>query len=126
MDSESLGPVLMLNSSIKIYGESNIARYMNRLIQSSLTNTHQTEEWIDKCRNDVRTNANKYFSQLNKHLSTSVAFLSATEQPNIADYYNWSMIKQSNVKPNADWTALNQWLKRLQESDSFILLLSKC
>ena len=125
VESESLGPVLMLNSSTKIYGESNIGRYMNRLIESGLTNTIQTEEWIDKCRNDLGTNVNKHLTRLNERLST-VDFLSATERPNIADYYNWSMIKQSNVKFNAEWTALNQWLKRLEESDSFILLLTAC
>jgi len=113
MESEALGPVLNLNSTTKIYGESNIVRFLNRL--TGCESNSQSDNWMDKCTNCLllsRSNTASYLTALNKFLE-SAKFLSSNSQPDVADYYNWSIIKQLKCNLN-NLSNLSEWVRRIE------------
>ncbi len=123
MDSEVLGPVLNLNSTTKIYGESNIVRFLNRL--SGCESNVQIDNWMDKCTNSLllsRSNTTNYLTSLSKFLE-SAKFLSNNGQPGVADFYNWSIIKQLKCNLN-NLSSLSEWVRRIEGQQPLIQLIN--
>lgn len=121
-EEKQLGLVLTLpQSNKKIYGEANSFRYLNRLITQQDKQQQQNliiNDSIDKCTNEMRSNQTGYLNYLNKHLTTS-KYLTG-DKPTLADYYVWSQLKQLNLISGK----LNEWSKRLEESDAFVKVLN--
>ncbi len=120
-----LGPMLYINSTTSIYGESSILRYLNRLTKSPLESL-QSNDWIDNCTNLLVNQANKstYLNTLNKFfLDTKSKFLSAKDKPELADYYNWSVVKSLALK--TDQQGVQEWMLRLEATDSIFKLVNK-
>lgn len=111
--NESLGPVLTINSKSKVYGESNILRYLTRLVQANLV-TEKENDLMDRCTNLLlkKSDQKNYLASLLKCLSAS-EFLSG-KQSGLADLYAWSLLRQSNIK--SDTGKIFEWMNRVQES----------
>ena len=127
MENNNLGPVLNLNSTTKIYGEANIARYLNRLAESSEVLYQIDSDWIDICTNEllIGPKHENYLLRLNKYLETA-KHLSSSLQPSFCDIYNWSVIKQvSNQVETKNLNSLNDWIKRIEEANIIVKLINK-
>lgn len=128
MQNENLGPVMLLNNKTQIYGEAAILRYLNRFFKSSTNESFQSNDWMDKCTNElVQGDGLKYLSNLNENLIKSKdKFLASNDKPGLADYYNWASIKRMSSKVSKDkLTGINSWMQRLEETDLFIKLLNQ-
>lgn len=124
-ESAKLGPMLYVNSTTSIYGESSILRHLNRLAKSPLESMASCD-WMDNCTNLFVSQADKnaYMTHLSKYLvDTKSKFLSSNNKPELADYYNWSAIKSSSLKTSQP--GVKEWMLRLEETDSIFKLVNK-
>ena len=127
VDNNNLGPVLNLNSTTKIYGEANIARYLNRLAEPSEVLSQVESDWIDMCTNEILTapKHGNYLLRLNKYFETA-KFFSSSQQPSVCDIYNWSVIKQGTSQVETKkFNSLNDWIKRVEEASVIVKLINK-
>ena len=152
--NEKLGPMMNFSSdskSFRIFGEANIIRYFNRLINSvsddsAAAGVEQTDsfiinEWIDKCSNDLRlssssssnntNSSNKYLHELNKYFGTPKAtkFLASEKQYTIADLCTWSVLKQQLASVGLEVAAAKlvnviEWLKRIENVEPLVPVLN--
>lgn len=120
MQSENLGPVLLLNSTTKLYGEASIIRFISKLLKSPKESL-SSNDWIDRCTNNFLKEATgEYLNSLSTYFSDKSKFLSATDVPDVADFYNWSRVidLKSQLTPQ-----VNEWITRVESNDQFIKLL---
>ena len=123
-----------LNSfkSSPIYGESNVLRFLNRLLlqqgkenQLKSNQIALVDDLIDSCTNelknskDARLNAS-FLKNLNDRLNNS-KFLVLPNSVTIADIYIWSILKQKSTGSYENFRNLTQWLNNIQSIDLFQL-----
>ena len=120
VQSENLGPVLLLNSTTKLYGEASIIRFISKLLKSPKESL-SSNDWIDRCTNNFLKEATgEHLNSLSTYFSDKSKFLSATDVPDVADFYNWSRVidLKSQLTPQ-----VNEWITRVESNDQFIKLL---
>lgn len=120
MQTENLGPVLLLNSTTKLYGEASILRFLNKLLKSQKESL-SSNDWIDRCSNNFLKDSNgEHLKTLSTYFSSKTKFLSATDVPDVADIYNWSRVMDSKSQRTPQ---VNEWIQRVESNDQFIKLL---
>lgn len=119
MTDEKLGPVLILNSTTKIYGESNIIRFLHRLYDTKQSLDRDLDV-MDQCTNElvIKQQQPLYLTNLNTLLNkSSRRYLTFGEQPGDADLYVWSVLKQQ--KNQVDGNKFNKvmaWMQIVEAS----------
>jgi len=126
ISNESLGPEMVVVNTSSIYGEANILRYLNRLFRGASNLGSQSNDWIDKCTNQlVQKRSRDYLTYLNSKLTSGNSkFLVSGDKPGIEDYYNWSAIRSSGFEIK-NLAGIKEWFGRLEASDMFIRLLNE-
>ena len=120
VQSENLGPLLLLNSTTKLYGEASIIRFISKLLKSPKESL-SSNDWIDRCTNNfLKESTGEHLNSLSTYFSDKSKFLSATDVPDVADFYNWSRVidLKSQLTPQ-----VNEWITRVESNDQFIKLL---
>lgn len=130
--SSATGPVMSLANGGKIYGESNLLRYLHSLlpVKGQAKVDIAMDEWMDKCTNflsftsdSAKPNLNSYLSLLNVHLGKNQLVHTLNNQPSMADYYTWSSLVQSAKTVNASFKNVNEWLTKMEANYSLMQLI---
>ena len=127
MSDDKLGAVLTLNSTTKIYGESNIIRFMHRLYDTK-PQLDRDLDVMDQCTNElvIKQQQTKYLTQLNTLFGkSSRRYLAFGEQPGDADFYVWSVLKQMKSRVDEKkFGKVTEWMKVVEASIPMAQMIS--
>lgn len=119
LTDEKLGSVLILNSTTKIYGESNIIRFLHRLCNTN-PSLDRDLDIMDQCTNEllIKQQQNTYLTYLNNLLTkSSRRYLTFGEEAGSADFYVWSVLKQQKNKiDEKKFGKVVEWMKIVEAS----------
>jgi hypothetical protein len=120
------------SKSSPVYGESNILRFLSRLLldqsyEKSLKANQLAlaDDLIDSCTNEFKNSKeaelnNSFLKNLNEKLKNSKFFVLANSVT-IADIYIWSILKQKSNCSLNNFKNLSQWLNSIESIDLFQL-----
>ena len=124
-------PSMNLDSSKSstVYGESNILRFLSRLLQDqsyekSLSSVHLVDDLIDSCSNQLKNSKDaklnsSFLKSLNEILKKS-KFLVLDNSVTVADIYVWSVLKQrSKDDISKNFKSVGQWLYNIESIELF-------
>lgn len=114
------GPRMKLetSTSVAIQGEANILRYMERLMNKQALQP-EDNDLIDQCTNAFNSTNNR--SQFIKLLNDKLAkfkYLGNQNEPNLADIYVWSVLKQNQTLIKGE-KKIQEWLGSFKTNDLF-------
>jgi len=119
---------LSINSKSSIYGESNIVRYLNRLLESRPA-LERDLDVMDKCSNELLFSQQKqrqdlYLTGLNRSVGSG-KFVSFGERAGMADFYVWSVLKQTSSFDAKKFAAIGQWMNLVESSSPMLQMLNE-
>jgi len=127
LSDDKLGAVLTLNSTTKIYGESNIIRFMHRLYDTK-PQLDRDLDVMDQCTNElvIKQQQTNYLTQLNTLFGkSSRRYLAFGEQPGDADFYVWSVLKQMKSRVDEKkFGKVTEWMKVVEASIPMAQMIS--
>ena len=116
------------SKSSPIYGESNILRYLSRLLleqsyEKTLNSTQVAlvDDFIDSCTNELKNSNDAklngaFLKRLNETLKNS-KFLILANSVTIADVYLWSVLNQKSVDITKNYQQIKRWLDQIKSID---------
>lgn len=126
-DDEKLAPILVLSTKTKIYGESNIVRFINRLVETKPVVSRDLD-LMDKCTNELifMSKQDKYLGDLNKYIQeNSGKFLTSGEKSTMVDFYLWSVLKQLKLSVDEKkFAKVTEWMKLVELSCPMLKMLN--
>ena len=129
---------MAVDTKTRVYGESNIVRYLNRLGEQQCKQpsaiAERDADLMDKCTNDLLSHSQptaSYLSALDTFLSTNsdgkiTKYLSLGEKAGTADLYVWSVLRQAFAATQSDahkFANVSSWMKRVEGSDPMVQML---
>lgn len=121
------GPTLMVSphKQTNVEGESNIARYIQRLLNPDYDNcpaaATKTDEWLDLAEQYIRGNKKEnaaVVKTLNSRLGSSEWL--AGKSLSLADIVMWSVISQAKAQKDCP-ANVKTWIQRCEKSPYFDL-----
>jgi len=121
---QSLSPMLIIDSKSSVYGESNIVRYLYRLIQTNSA-LEKDLDAMDKCSNQLifSQQHESYLAILNKSIEPG-KFISFGERAGMADLYIWSILKQTGFKDAKKFQSIFEWMNLVENSFPMLQMLN--